>query len=585
MIWGEDASRDGDIRDNSVATTTVMIAGSADLSVMGSASSGVVMLDGNLTYMLDVENHGPATGAAATLTNTLPAGATLISATQTESLGSCTGTSVITCQWPSLSGLAQVTITVRASTPGTLTNTAVVSGTASDPDSANNAVTFVTRVNRPSTANAGPDQIVSAGTTCQAIVTLNGTASSDPDADTLTYTWTIDNLLPPPILFSPTDPSTGAVTGPTPTGPLPLGAHTITLTVNDGYGGISSDTVVVTVRDVTAPTFSGVPLPMALEQSDPSGTPFTGAMPTGADNCSGSVAVSSNAPGLFPAGATTVTFTARDAAGNSATSTTTVTVVDTTLPALEILSPSQSSPVTYTLGQSVAAHYSCTDRGSGVASCVGSVANGANIDTGSLGSKTFTVNARDNAGNPAICSVSYSVVRFLTSLDSAKVWLGLKNSDAVGLRVDLLVQLFLNSVVVGSGQLNNVATGSSGFNNAQLNVIPLSLLSGPALVPPDAQLALRVSVRSTCGGGGHGSGTPRLWYNGRSVDTGPSVDAGSRFGATISASTSNYFLRSGSALDVTAGSSRAFLDSAVTNQLACPGRPFNALGSWGVVVH
>jgi hypothetical protein len=207
---------------------------------------------------------------------------------------------VITCQWPSLSGLAQVTIVVRANAPGILTNTAVVSGTSSDPDSANNTVTLVTRVDRPPTANAGPDQTVSVGASCQAVVTLNGLASTDLDGDTLSYTWTVDNLLPPPILFSG---SPGApVTGPTPTGPLPLGIHTITLTVSDGHGGTASDTVVVTVQDTTAPTFSGVPGAMTIEQASQSGTTFTVGMPTAADNCSGSVAVSSNAPAIFPAG-------------------------------------------------------------------------------------------------------------------------------------------------------------------------------------------------------------------------------------------------------------------------------------------
>jgi hypothetical protein len=58
----------------------------------------------------------------------------------------------------------------------------------------------------------------------------------------------------------------------------------------------------------------------------------------------------------------------------------------------------------------VAADYSCSDDGSGIASCSGSVADGAALDTGSPGQKTFTVNASDKAGNPASKSVSYSVV-------------------------------------------------------------------------------------------------------------------------------------------------------------------------------
>ena len=422
LIWGEDAGLDADIQDNTVTTTTVITPGSADLSVTGSASSDVVMLDGTLTYTLDVENHGPAT-TAATLTDTLPAGATLISATQSGSYGNCTATmEVITCQWPSLSGVARVTIVVRASVPGTLTNTAVVSSIASDPNNANNTVTFATRVNTSPTASAGPDQVVSAGTNCQAMVTLNGTASSDPDGDTLTYTWTIENLLPPPIVLSPPQ-SNGSVTGPSPTGPLPLGTHTITLTVSDGHGGTASDTVVATVRDVTAPTFSGVPAPMTIEQSSPSGASLALAMPAAADNCaSGPVVVSSDAPAVFPPGPTTVTFTARDAAGNTATATTTVTVVDTTPPTMTIASPQSR---TYVHSDDLTISVSAADNGSGLAANMpvasvdgGAVVNGQRISllTLALGTHNFVLSATDFAGNSRSQQVTFTVVATLDSL-------------------------------------------------------------------------------------------------------------------------------------------------------------------------
>ena len=48
--------------------------------------------------------------------------------------------------------------------------------------------------------------------------------------------------------------------------------------------------------------------------------------------------------------------------------------------------------------------------GSGLASCVGTVPNGNSIDTGSVGAKTFTVNAVDNAGNLASLTHHYRVV-------------------------------------------------------------------------------------------------------------------------------------------------------------------------------
>ena len=55
------------------------------------------------------------------------------------------------------------------------------------------------------------------------------------------------------------------------------------------------------------------------------------------------------------------------------------------------------------------------------------------------------------------------------------VWVGLKNSDDVGIRFDLQAKVYLNGSLVGSGTLNSVAGGSSGFNNAKLHTIPLTL--------------------------------------------------------------------------------------------------------------
>ena len=82
--------------------------------------------------------------------------------------------------------------------------------------------------NTPPTANADPDQTVPAGARCLAPVTLDGMGSSDPDGDTLTFTWT------GPF---------GTASGLTPTVSLPLGTHPIMLNVDDGKGGTASDTM------------------------------------------------------------------------------------------------------------------------------------------------------------------------------------------------------------------------------------------------------------------------------------------------------------------------------------------------------
>jgi Ca2+-binding RTX toxin-like protein len=81
---------------------------------------------------------------------------------------------------------------------------------------------------------------------------------------------------------------------------------------------------------------------------------------------------------------------------------------DTTGPAVTIATPANGA--TYAQGVSPVADYSCSDSGSGIASCVGSVADGSPIPTGSLGAFTFTVTATDGAGNTASATSSYEVV-------------------------------------------------------------------------------------------------------------------------------------------------------------------------------
>src|SRR5262249_62371736 len=103
--------------------------------------------------------------------------------------------------------------------------------------------------------------------------------------------------------------------------------------------------------------------------------------------------------------------------------------------------------------------------------------------------KTFVVNATDAVGNTSSTTVTYDVRRTLAAVDTAKIWVGLKNSDDVGLRLDLRAEVLVNGVVAASGDLNNIDTGSSGFNNAILQSVPLSLLAGPGGFPTGRETA------------------------------------------------------------------------------------------------
>ena len=83
---------------------------------------------------------------------------------------------------------------------------------------------------------------------------------------------------------------------------------------------------------------------------------------------------------------------------------------DTTPPSVDLRSPLDGA--VYLLGDAAQADYSCADEpgGSGLASCAGTVADGAAVNTGSVGERTFRVDAADAAGNSAVARSVYRVV-------------------------------------------------------------------------------------------------------------------------------------------------------------------------------
>jgi len=102
-------------------------------------------------------------------------------------------------------------------------------------------------------------------------------------------------------------------------------------------------------------------------------------------------------------------YRSTDLAGNVEEDNSLDFTIDTTPPDITITLPAEGGQ--YGLNSTQLADYECTDEVSGVAedSCVGTVADGAQFDTSSVGYHSFQVDVMDVAGNPAQKIIQYNV--------------------------------------------------------------------------------------------------------------------------------------------------------------------------------
>jgi DNA-binding beta-propeller fold protein YncE len=95
--------------------------------------------------------------------------------------------------------------------------------------------------------------------------------------------------------------------------------------------------------------------------------------------------------------------------------------LDRLAPTIDLRTPADGAR--YALGASVVADYSCADEGgSGLEACAGDVADGAAIDTSTVGPHELTVVARDGAGHETSVTHTYVVVEQL-GFDGFRGWI------------------------------------------------------------------------------------------------------------------------------------------------------------------
>jgi len=228
---------------------------------------------------------------------------------------------------------------------------------------------------------------------CPTNINLNASVSCDAVA-----TWTAPTV---------TDNCTGATitqtAGSASGSTFPLGTTTITYTATDAAGNTSTCSFDVVVTDVTAPTITGCPTNINLNASASCDAVATWTAPTANDNCSVPMASTHNSGDTFPLGTTTVTYTATDGAGLTATCSFDVIVTDVTAPVI-VACPSNINLNASATCDAVATWTAPTVNDNCTGATITQTAGSASGSTFPLGTTTITYTATDGAGLTATCS-------------------------------------------------------------------------------------------------------------------------------------------------------------------------------------
>ncbi|MBX7095033.1 MAG: HYR domain-containing protein, partial [Flavobacteriales bacterium] len=277
--------------------------------------------------------------------------------------------------------------------------------------------------------------------TCPSNITTNTGAGVCTASVTTTNPTTADNCGVTLLTWAMTGATTGnsAATGINNLGTqtFNLGVTTVTYTVRDAAGNTTTCSFTVTVSDNIAPTIT---CPSNITANVGAGTCNASVVtpnPTTGDNCTvttltwaltGATTGNSAATGInnlgthtFNTGVTTVTYTVKDAAGNTTTCTFTVTVTDNIAPTITcpsnitantgagVCTASVATPNPTTGDNCAVTTLTWTMSGATTGSSAATGINNLGTQTFNPGVTTVTYTVKDAAGNTTTCSFTVTV--------------------------------------------------------------------------------------------------------------------------------------------------------------------------------
>ncbi|HSB09838.1 MAG TPA: HYR domain-containing protein [Blastocatellia bacterium] len=364
---------------NNTGTATTTVQTQADLAVTKTDSPDPVVAGNNLTYAINFTNNGPSDAQSVSVTDAVPANTTFVSATVTTGSGwsvsapAVGGTGNVVFSKATVTGgetaVFTIVVNVNLNTPNntTITNSAIAASSTTDPTPGNNTGTTTTTVISEAdlavTKSAAPDPAcVGANLTYTIGFVNNGpgpgvntTVTDAVPANTTFISAMVTSGMGWTIMSPPVGGTGNVVFSKASTAIGEMATFQIVVSVNAGtlHGTVISNTVTaasslpdptpgnnsattMTTVDPTAPTIvcpsnvTGVTNQNVCQQGGCATVNYT--TPTAMDNCPGVQVVCSPPSGAcMPTGSTTVTCTATDTAGNTASCSFSVTVFDVCL--------------------------------------------------------------------------------------------------------------------------------------------------------------------------------------------------------------------------------------------------------------